>query len=260
MPPNVEALFNSTEGIENIIGRVTGIAASEIAGEISADANLFLINPNGIIFNDSASLDISGTFTATTADQILFEDGNFSAVNPSESILSIEMPLGVQLGSEAASINVEGEGNSIYWDEEARTITEFTDPGLEADGIEIYAGAIELDGGSITGENITLVAQTNGTINFGTVSSELTPGDVVLNNEAAVNASNSVFIFGKNVEALAGSGILALNGGKIDINAAQDLIIAGEHSSEEFPSYISTDVIAGDADGGDINITAQRAK
>ncbi len=62
-------------GVTNILSRVTGNELSEILGTLGVsggDANLFLINPNGIIFGQDSSLDLNGSFFATTADGIQF--------------------------------------------------------------------------------------------------------------------------------------------------------------------------------------------
>ncbi|MGB3512521.1 MAG: filamentous hemagglutinin N-terminal domain-containing protein, partial [Microcoleaceae cyanobacterium] len=64
--------FINPAGIENILTRITGNNASNILGKLGVDggANLFLVNPNGIYFGQNASLDIRGSFIATTADEI----------------------------------------------------------------------------------------------------------------------------------------------------------------------------------------------
>ncbi|PSB00953.1 two-partner secretion domain-containing protein [Merismopedia glauca] len=82
--------FSNPVGIENILTRVTGGNPSNIFGKLGVlgDSNLFLINPNGIMFGANASLDIKGSFLATTAPGIkLGENGFFSAVNPNQSQL-----------------------------------------------------------------------------------------------------------------------------------------------------------------------------
>ena len=71
--------------LSNVFARVTGSNRSEISGTLGvagSSANLFLINPNGILFGSSSSLDVGGSFIATTSNAIEFGDrGNFSATN-----------------------------------------------------------------------------------------------------------------------------------------------------------------------------------
>ncbi|AOY78740.2 filamentous hemagglutinin N-terminal domain-containing protein [Moorena producens JHB] len=77
--------FANPAGIENILSRVTGANPSNILGTLGVNggANLFLINPNGILFGKNAKLDVRGSFVGTTADGIGFgNQGVFSASNP----------------------------------------------------------------------------------------------------------------------------------------------------------------------------------
>lgn len=85
VPEGRGVYFSNPAGITNIINRVTGNQASSILGKLGVlgSANLFLVNPNGIIFGPHASLDLGGSFVATTANAIQFGDqGVFSATNP----------------------------------------------------------------------------------------------------------------------------------------------------------------------------------
>ncbi|MEO1620903.1 MAG: filamentous hemagglutinin N-terminal domain-containing protein, partial [Cyanobacteria bacterium J06632_3] len=71
--------------IEDIFSRVTGDNASEIYGTLGTTGNstpdLWLINPNGILFGPNARLEIAGSFIATTANRLQTEDGiPFAAV------------------------------------------------------------------------------------------------------------------------------------------------------------------------------------
>jgi filamentous hemagglutinin family protein len=66
--------------VQNILGRVTGGQPSSIDGKIQVtggNANLFLMNPAGIVFGKNASLDVNGAFTATTARSIGFGDSQW---------------------------------------------------------------------------------------------------------------------------------------------------------------------------------------
>ena len=69
--------------VRNIINRVTGDNPSAILGTLESrqafpNANLYLMNPNGIVFGQNARLDIGGSFHATTGTGLGFDNGTFN--------------------------------------------------------------------------------------------------------------------------------------------------------------------------------------
>ncbi len=103
LAPGEAAYFASPSGITNILSRVTGFSASHIDGLLGVEgtANLFFLNPNGIFFGPGAKLDIRGSFLASTADSIAFTDGSeFQATRPETSLLTVSVPLGIQLNTQ----------------------------------------------------------------------------------------------------------------------------------------------------------------
>jgi filamentous hemagglutinin family protein len=107
------AAFSGPATISNVIGRVTGGNASSIDGKIQsniAGANLYLINPSGIVFGPNATVNVSGSFHASTADYLKMSDGaKFQATNPDGSTLSAAPPAAFGfLTARPAALSVNG--------------------------------------------------------------------------------------------------------------------------------------------------------
>ncbi|WP_414581716.1 filamentous hemagglutinin N-terminal domain-containing protein [Scytonema sp. PCC 10023] len=116
------AFFRSpNSNIQNIITRVTGSNISKILGTLGtfqiidgnpavSNANVFLINPNGIVFGPNAVLSLGGSFVASTASSIKFADGTqFSATAPQTTpLLTVSVPLGLQFGKTGGDILMQG--------------------------------------------------------------------------------------------------------------------------------------------------------
>ncbi|WP_454063641.1 two-partner secretion domain-containing protein [Candidatus Nitrospira salsa] len=97
LPTDYKATFSGEPGIANILSRVTGGELSSIDGELASTiqgANVFLMNPAGVVFGQNSSLNVRGSFHITTANQLIFEDGTTFYANPaldaqSNSILQV---------------------------------------------------------------------------------------------------------------------------------------------------------------------------
>lgn len=113
--PEGRGIYFSTSdpATQSILARVTGSSRSSILGTLgvlgAGQPNLFLINPNGILFGANATLDLGGSFVATTANAVkLGETGLFSASEPaSSSLLSVNPSafLVNQIASQSEIIN-----------------------------------------------------------------------------------------------------------------------------------------------------------
>ena len=88
--------YSGAESIANVIARVTGTDISNIDGQLGvsiSEADLYLINPNGVVFGDGATTDLSGSLIISTADQLIFNNGDvLFADGRSGSIFSAASP------------------------------------------------------------------------------------------------------------------------------------------------------------------------
>ncbi len=109
------ATFSGPGSVSNIIGRVTGGDLSRIDGTLRSTisgADLFLLNPAGVIFGAGASLDLTGAFHVGAADALNFSDGNaFSAFPAPNEILSAAPPsaFGFLDGGADGEVRIEGD-------------------------------------------------------------------------------------------------------------------------------------------------------
>ncbi|WP_414581231.1 filamentous hemagglutinin N-terminal domain-containing protein [Scytonema sp. PCC 10023] len=175
------AYFNNALDIHNIISRVTGKSISNIDGTLRANgiANLFLINPNGIIFGPNASLNIGGSFLASTASSLNFaDDTKFSATDPQTiPLLTVSVPIGLQFGATAAPIRNQSQASP------GGTTNILSYPvGLQVQPdktLAIVGGDVTLEGGNLTAAR--------GRIELGSVAS---------NSLVSLNPTNQGWILG----------------------------------------------------------------
>jgi filamentous hemagglutinin family protein len=135
-------LFAPGGGVESIFSRVTGGNPSNILGNLGVvgSANLFLLNPNGILFGPQSQLGLSGSFIATTANRFTFGSQNFSAIDPvAPPLLTVSLPVGLGFGERPGSIVNQSIGETGF----GLAVGPFKTLGL-------FGGNIVMDSGRLT--------------------------------------------------------------------------------------------------------------
>jgi filamentous hemagglutinin family protein len=112
------ASFNGPSGITNILSRVTGGVPSDIYGTLRSTidgANLFLLNPSGVMFGSNAKLEVSGSFHVSTADFIRFaDDTKFFANLAKDRMLTVAPPAAFGfLGENLTGITIQGSALQV---------------------------------------------------------------------------------------------------------------------------------------------------
>lgn len=221
-----KAYFTNPVGIENILSRVTGSNPSNILGTLGVlgNANLFLINPNGIVFGSNAQLDFGGSFVGTTANAIEFGDiGIFSASAPNAPTLLTVNPSALLFNSIAAqSIANSSKAPSEKLDPSdvfgLRQMTGLQVP--DGKSLLLVGGNVNLDGGGLNalGGRVELggVAEP-GTVGLNVDGNNLSLSFPEFVERADVRLANEAFV---SVTG-GGGGNIAVNARNVDLTNSQ---------------------------------------
>ncbi|NER38466.1 MAG: filamentous hemagglutinin N-terminal domain-containing protein [Oscillatoria sp. SIO1A7] len=287
VPTGGSAIFNNATDVSNIIGRVTGDSISNIDGLLAANgaANLFLLNPNGIIFGANSSLNIGGSLISSTAEAIVFADGtNYSAraaASQEPPLLTVSVPMGLQFGADPGAIVNRSIANPSpnpllagrpmgLQVESGRTLALVGgEVGLEGGNITPEGGRVEL--GSVGDNSLVRLNTTNGgfALDYAGVENfqdvRLSQGAIVdVTDFNPLAGSGDVRVQGRQIIVSGGSQIASFttgpaSSGSIELRARESVELIGTGTRQGFPlpSNLTTTTI-GDGDAGDISITTKR--
>ncbi len=270
------ATFSGSTGIQNVISRVTGGQRSNIDGAIRSTipgANLYFLNPAGVIFGKNATLDIQGSFHASTANYLGFKDGvhldnSMATPNP---ILTTAAPKAFGfLGKNPAAISIFGGTNSILGVPTKSTLSIIGgDLTIEDSSLYTPGGQINLVSIGSTGEVIINESGVN-TASFSQMGNihishnpnlpriKVEPGGTKFDVDVSADAAGKIFIRGGQL-VMDNSYIAADttngDGGNIDIALTGDLNINGvpeTPSRETTPQSGITAYTSGSGKAGNI--------
>ncbi|EDX76452.1 filamentous haemagglutinin family N-terminal domain protein [Coleofasciculus chthonoplastes PCC 7420] len=269
--------FDSPQGIENIFSRVKGNNASDILGTLGVNggANLFLINSNGIIFGDNASLDVQGSFVATTANGIQFgEQGFFSTtqseppsalltVNPSAFLFNQITPGRIESRS-IKEVGVDPFGFSLLGlqvpDGQSLLLVGgdiLIDGQMNFGGLAALEGRLEL--AAVAGSGTVGLSVDNNTLSLN-IPPEILQADISLTNGAYITtageAGGDIQLWGRQIilasdfTTITSSSVGASNAGNLVVNASELVQARGDNSG-----FFATSEATATGGGGDVTIT-----
>jgi len=272
--------FTNPAGIENILSRVTGANPSSILGTLGVtggNANLFLINPHGIIFGPNARLDVRGSFVGTTANAIGLANGDvFNAkagerlpnqllnVNPNAFLFN-------QIATQPA-YSIENQGSlSVPNTQSLLLVGGNTSPnasstgGVLIDGGTLLApgGRVELGGIAELGTVGLEVDGNNLGLSFpdsvARASVSLTKGALV---DVSGEGGGDIQIQGQRVTVADGSQVMAKTlgpnlGGSLTVTATDSVEVIGEALDGEDYSRLTTRTEGAGA-AGDMTINTEK--
>ncbi len=264
--------------IQNIFSRVTGSNRSEIFGTLGTiqivngsfaltNANLFLINPNGILFGAGSRLNLAGSFIATTAPAIQFgNQGSFSAINPTvPDVLTVNPSAFLFNRIAAQPIIVRSSSSDFTKPEELAILGVAPNRDLLLVGGEVRieggllrANRSQIELGGLAGSGTIGLVSDNTRFNLNFTPDSLR-ANVALTQSASVSATGqagSISIQAHNLEILDGS-ILA-TGISDGIGKAGDLTIQVSDRISINNAFLNTGVLGGgEGQSGNLNIAAR---
>lgn len=234
------ATFSGPGSIDNIIGRVTGGEISAIDGLIASTipgASLWLFNPTGVVFGANASIDVSGSFHVSTADELRTTDGGkFSAVDPESSGFSVAAPESFGfLSADPAGITIAGSQLSV---DEGETLS------VVGGDVDIRGAGLATAGGELN------VLAANGPADANVVTGDLTGAT---GGNISISGGSALASIGD------GGGTVRIQGGAFVVEEASS-ITSTNTGSRDGDVGISIDTAIAEVTGGSIVATVSQAE
>ncbi len=262
--------FANPTGVNTIITRVTGGSAANILGTLGVlgNANLFLLNPNGITFGPNARLALNGSFTASTAQAMVFDNGFvFSATNPqAPPLLTIRTPMGLQWGANPGAIINQSRATNATGTVTGLQVNDGQTLSLLGGSLQFPGGVLTAAGGAIelgsvaANSSVALVPQSTptGATWIPSYAAGTQFQDIQLSQQALVDASGvgggRMHIAGRNLSLTTGAAIAADTQGNL---AGQGIAIDATQVSLDQGAFISASTF-GAGRGGDLTIRASQ--
>ncbi|MEG4951162.1 filamentous hemagglutinin N-terminal domain-containing protein, partial [Microcoleus sp. F8-C5] len=289
---NQIANFISNPNIRNILAGIGGGNPSIINGLIQVtggNSNLFLINPSGIIFGNSASLNVPASFTATTATAIGFGSNSFNAVGSSTYTSLTGAPNSFTFGADRAGAIISTADLAVKSGQTLTLLggTVVSTGSLSAPGGQITVASVSgtnlvrvRQGGNLLSLEIERPSETSSTRTSSATAStlpiaslpELLTGIGETNATGiSVNASGEVVLTASNRAVAAGDVALKdASARAIEIQAANTIAVSGNLTSSQGGAIAleaSGDISTVDLDshsettaGGNITVTSRTGK
>jgi filamentous hemagglutinin family protein len=267
------ATFTGPSNVQNILSRVTGGSSSSIDGKVSSQiqgANLFFLNPAGVMFGPNAQLDVSGSVAVSTANYVKMVDGGKfnTSLGGGDVLTSAPVSAFGFLNNAPAPVAIAGQNSFEFFQIIPGPAFATLSP---EKSLSIISGDIQLHGGYITGAGAGVnlisvrsageaqldITKLNTAIDVAQFS---TMGDIRLTGFSLIDTSGPsggpVSIYAGNIRldhsVLSSNTSGSVPGGGINIVASANLGIIGDNV---FPFNISTET-TGLGRAGDINASA----
>ncbi|HEY9656019.1 MAG TPA: filamentous hemagglutinin N-terminal domain-containing protein, partial [Crinalium sp.] len=252
------AFFNNAATMTNIISRVTGGQPSQLDGVIqtSGSANLFFINPSGILFGPNAALNVGGTFLATTASAIQFgNQGLYSATNPNAPSLLTVKPSAL-LFNQLVNQSIVSQAKLQVPSGQSLALVG-GDILLNQGALLAEGGRVEL--GGLSGQGVVALNGNGSNLRLSYRDLQQPLADLALTGaevnvrtggSIGVNAQNFRLAGGSKLQGgvAAGKGISGSKAGDIDLNVSGAIVFT--------EGSLIDHATLGNGDSGDVNVTA----
>ncbi|MEL6471505.1 MAG: filamentous hemagglutinin N-terminal domain-containing protein, partial [Cyanobacteria bacterium J06623_4] len=180
------ANFITTANVQNVIGRINSQQASTIDGTLQvtgSNADLYLVNPAGILLGPNSHLNLPGGFTATTATHLGFDDSQLTPATENYTELTGKPTTFYFDGSAPGSIVNQGD-LSVQAGESIQLIG----------GTVVNEGQLTAPAGNITlaavdGENLVRLSQSDRLLSFEIAPLEEAAEPTSVPNQAVVPTS-----------------------------------------------------------------------